>query len=204
MLIIVDSCRNNTEKPSFPELKIDKKEVVLEVGQSEKISISGGNGKYEFSPEESPVAKITFENNALLIEAKKAGEQTFTITSADKKESLKVEVREKPIPELGNTMGVYGKDNTLLFVSKLSSKTKKGRWFNENMRNPYEGKRIFIGFYTEGDSEILIISQGLAPQLEDTPEDGRMFPVIKEKDLDNGTKVQLRSGDIRFIIDKKK
>lgn len=198
--LLVASC-NKPEAP-IPELKLSKNEITLEVGQGERIFISGGDGKtYSISPGTTNIAEVNLKGNSLEITAKSVGAETFTIGSAGKTALLKLTVKERPIPNLSSVLGVYGKDNKLLFSYAMKARTKNGLWLCERASNPY-GKRIFLSYYMEGSSELLIIAEGLSPVIENTGEQGKKLTITKEKDLGDG-KVQLRSGDFRFVVVEK-
>lgn len=198
-LFVASCCK--PEDP-IPELKLSKNELTLEVGQGERIFISGGDGKtYSISPGTTNIAEVNLNGNTLEITARQAGVQTFIISSADKKAALKVTVNPRPVPSLGNIVGVYGENGQPVFSYKMTAKTKNGLWLCERASNPY-GKRIFLSSYMEGSSELLIIAEGLFPAIENTGDQGKKLTITKEKDLEGG-KVQLVSGNLRFIIEKK-
>lgn len=198
-LFVASCCK--PEDP-IPELKLSKNELTLEVGQGERIFISGGDGKtYSISPGTTNIAEVNLKGKTLEITARQAGMQTFTISSAGKTALLKLTVKERPIPNLSSVVGVYGKDNKLLFSYKMTARTKKGIWLCERASTPY-GKRIFLSSYMEGSSELLIIAEGLFPAIENTGDQGKKLTITKEKDLEGG-KVQLVSGNLRFIVEKK-
>ncbi len=110
-------------------------------------------------------------------------------------------VKDKPIPHLGSVVGVYGKDNKLLFPYAMTVRTKKGIWLCEKSQNPY-GKRILLSYYTEGSSDLLIIAEGLSPSIPNTGDQGKKLTITKEKELEDG-KVQLISGDLRFVVEQR-
>lgn len=198
--LILFSCRKDEPIPS---IKLSKTELTLEVGQGESITISGGDGKtYSLSPGTSSIAEVVLEGHTLSITAKAVGMQTFTISSAGQSAALRLTVKEKPVPNISSALGIYGKDNQILFSYAMIARTKNGIWLCERSQNPY-GKRIFLSYYKEGSSELLIIAEGLSPTIPNTGDQGKKFPIVKEKDLDGGKKVQLLSGDLRFVVEKR-
>lgn len=199
ILSITACCK---DEPPTPEIKLSKSELTLEVGQKEKINISGGDGKnYTVSPSNSELVKAVISGNTLTITGKKEGEITLKVYSAGREAPLKVKINPKPVPDLGATTGIYDLEGKALLVYNMTARSKNGLWLCESGADPYE-KRIFLPYYREGEEEILIIAEGFSSPVINTPPEGRKFPITKEKDLDDG-KVQLSSGNFRLIVEKK-
>lgn len=203
MLIFVMSitaCRK--DEPPLPDIKLSKSELRLEVGQSEKISISGGDGQnYSISPSNSEIVNAVISGTVLTITGKKEGEITLKVSSAGREAPLKVRVNPAPVPDLGATVGIYNLEGTPLLSYKMTARSKNGLWLCESGVNPYK-KRIFLPYYREGDKKIVIKAEGFPSATINTPPEGREFPITKEKDLGGG-KIQLKSGNFRFIVEKR-
>lgn len=204
MLIFVMSitaCRK--DEPPLPDIKLSKSELRLEVGQSEKISISGGDGQnYSISPSNSEIVNAVISGTVLTITGKKEGEITLKVSSAGREAPLKVSINPTPVPEIGSMVGIYGENGQPLLSYRMTARTRSGLWLCESGADPYK-KRLFLPYYREGDKKILIIAEGFSSPVINTPPEGREFPIIVEKTIDNGEKIQLKSGDLRFIVEKR-
>lgn len=199
-MLSISACRK--DEP-IPDIKLSKTELSLEVGQEEKIHISGGDGKtYTVSPSNSEIADALIAGNTLTIRAKKEGEITLKISSAGREAPLRIKITPTPVPDLGTTVGIYDEEGKALLVYNMKARSKNGLWLCESGADPYK-KRIFLPYYREGEEKLLIIAEGFPSAVINTPPEGREFPIIKEKDLNDG-KVQLKSGNIRFIVEKMK
>ena len=188
-------------KPT-PEIVLSPALIEVTIGESATVTIAGGDGSnYSVSPEKSTVADASIAGNILTVSAKAEGVQEFVIRSKDRGATLRVNVKPIPIPDLGNQIGVYGSDNKLLFKARMTAKQKKGIWLIESGSNPYS-KRIFLSYVAKGikvgdNIDYAIISEGLAPDIEDTEPDGRVLSVTVER-LE-GDIVQLKGDKFRFV-----
>lgn len=188
-------------KPT-PEIVLSPATVEVTAGETATVTISGGDGSnYSVSPATSTVADASIAANVLTISAKAEGVQEFVIQSKDRSATLRVTVKPIPIPNLGNQIGVYDSNDKLLFMPRMTAKTKKGIWLMKSGVDPYS-KRIFLSYVAKGVKvgetiNYTIISEGLAPDVEDTDPDGRVLSVVVERIEENI--IQLKSDKHRFV-----
>ncbi|MDO4783293.1 MAG: leucine-rich repeat protein [Capnocytophaga felis] len=88
--------KKEIEKPVYKEIKVDKSSLTLSVGNSETLEITEGNGGYKVTSSDESKATASIKNNTqIVVEGKKSGEVTLTITDAQSKQaSIKVVVFE--------------------------------------------------------------------------------------------------------------
>lgn len=188
-------------KPT-PEIILSPATVEVTAGETATVTISGGDGSnYSVNPATSTVADVLIAGNVLTVSAKTEGAQEFVIHSKDRSATLRVTVKPIPIPNLGNQIGVYDSNDKLLFMPRMTAKTKTGIWLMKSGVDPYS-KRIFLSYVAKGVKvgetiNYTIISEGLAPDVEDTDPDGRVLSVVVERIEENI--IQLKSDKHRFV-----
>lgn len=188
-------------KPT-PKIVLSNATIEIIAGETTTVTLSGGDGSnYSVAPATSDFADASIVGNVVTIKAKAEGVQEFVVSSKDRTATLTVKVKPIPIPNLGSKLGVYGSDNNLLFEARMTAKMKKGIWLIESGVNPYS-KRIFLSYVAQGVKvgdkiNYPIISEGLAPNIDDTGADEKVISVIVERI--EGEIAQLKSDKLRFV-----
>lgn len=91
-------------------LILDKNEITLDIGATETVKITKGNGDYKLSSNEGLIATAELSGNEIKVTAIKDGSTTFEISDKEgKKVSLKVVVRDYA----ASVEGVYAGELTI-------------------------------------------------------------------------------------------
>lgn len=111
--------KKEIEKPAYKEIKIDKNSLTLSIGNSETLEITEGNGGYKVtSSDDSKVSASVKNNTQIVVEGKKSGEVTLTVTDAQNKQaSVKVVVFESIALDSKTVIAKKGTQKTVAIQS---------------------------------------------------------------------------------------
>lgn len=179
------SCEKQDKTP-FPEIQIGKDEAVEELAlnrQTERtLFLSGGNGKYAVSVENSKVAHVRVSRDTLRVKGLWEGETFATVISHDKSRRLKIKVVPSRLSFSHKAVRLYPKDR-----SKFVSLTGGGervkldvddpehimdvKWDGETnileIRAFYEGEANITATGEDGEKQNLSVTVKAADELEE-------------------------------------
>lgn len=102
-------------------LMLDKNEITLDIGATETIKITKGNGDYKLSSNESLIATAEISGSDIKVTAIKDGSTTFEISDKEgKKVTLKVVVRDYA----ESVEGIYGGELVIKLAGAEFKQTK--------------------------------------------------------------------------------
>uniref|UniRef100_UPI0039A4C950 hypothetical protein n=1 Tax=Ornithobacterium rhinotracheale TaxID=28251 RepID=UPI0039A4C950 len=182
------SCNSSEDFFNTPEIKTEDY-VQLFVGNNKSLALSGGNEAFEVNSENPLVAKSSFANGKLKIDALAIGETNVVIKSGTKQKKVRVLVKKSP------EIGIFSEDKTIVtFVYSLQ--TDNELWLM-NATRPADAKKLFIADWDcevkAGETTIINIKKSDFPELS-------LGEISASVDFVTENKAGLKIGNVTLVL----